>query len=339
MHNSNLIPNVFIRRQLSVFLADDNKARALLAQHDIPESVLTSDGYTESEKLATLANTIWRLLDDESTGAAIKKLRVGSFKMLCHACSDCKTLRSVIHRTINFFKLISDEYQFNLEVKGEECLFTLQHHKAEKNNDDYFMLCLSIVLIRWFAWLIDRVIKLERVEFKFDNFAALDDFERIFQSKVEFNQSNNRIVFASHFLNHSVMVPQEKLPAMLISAPYCFLSHYQQQNSIAEQVRKILTSSDEFAQIKLSGVADKLHVSSATLTRKLKAENTSFMDIKDRTRKSKALTLLRTSDESVTAISYQLGFSEASAFNRAFKKWTGENPAEYRNSYQNPSIS
>jgi AraC-like DNA-binding protein len=331
LSDSHLIPNVFIRRQLGTFVFDQAKALSLLASHNIPAAVLTSDGYTESKKLAALANTVWRLLDDESTGAANKKLFFGSFKMLCRACSDCKNLKSVIHRSCEFFRLLSDEFHFQLEVKGQEAILILDHRVDDGRNNDYFMVCLSIVLTRWFAWMIDEAIKLERIEFQFPLFASIDDFEAIFYSAVEFNQTTNRIVFSSDFLNKPVVTTQDKLPAFLINAPHCFLSHYRPNNSTAEQVRKILKHSDEFAHIKLSDIAEQLHCSTATLTRRLKAENTTFMEIKDRIRKVKALSLLRTTDVPLTAISYLLGFSEASAFTRAFKKWTGESPVEYRN--------
>jgi len=340
VNNSHLVPYSFIRRQLGSLLDEPEQALELLARHDIPASVLTGEGYIESQKLGNLANSVWHLLDDESAGAAMKKLHVGSFKMLCHACSDCKTLRSVIHRAITFFRLLSDEYQFALEVKGEEAIFSLHHrreaeHGKTRVNNDYFILCLAIVFIRWFAWLTDQPLKLERVSFEFPPFAAREDFEAIFQTQVDFEQTANRLVFASSLLGQAVVAEQEKLPSLLLNAPHCFLSHYQQQNSTAEQVRKILTQSENFSGMKLAELAARLHFSPATLTRKLKAENTSFMDIKDRTRKHKALTLLRSTEQPITSISYELGFSEASAFTRAFKKWTGENPQEYRNSYRN----
>jgi len=321
---NHLVPNVFFRRQLGQYLFDQDKAQSLLLAHNIPLSVLTSDEYSESSKLASLANTVWRSLDDESTNGALKRLPFGFFKMLCRACGDCSNLHSIIHRSCDFFRLISDEFKFSLEVKGEEA-------SLPKNND-YFMMCLAIVLTRWFAWMIDEAIKLDRVEFQFSAFALVEDFEAIYHSAVTFNHRTNCIVFSKDFLSKPVVTSQHKLPALLINAPHCFLGHYKQVNSTAEQVRKILVQNDALPQLKLADISQQLNISTATLTRKLKAENTSFMEIKDRTRKHKAMALLRNLALSIAEISYALGFSEASAFTRAFKKWTGDSPVEYRNS-------
>lgn len=330
------VPNVFFRRQLGHYLLDREKAKSLLSAHDIPLSVLTTDSYTDSKKLASLANTIWRAMDDESTGGTIKRLPFGFFKMLCRACGDCANLQAVIHRCCDYFRIISDEFTFSLEIKGEEAIFMMNHesqgNRGLPKNNDYFLMCLVIVLTRWFAWMIDEAIELERVEFQFSAFAQIEDFENIYHSVVKFNQKSNCIVFSKDFLTKKVVTPQSKLPSLLINAPHCFLSHYRQVNSISEQVRKILEKHEAFTQLKVIDISQQLNISTATLTRKLKGENTSFMEIKDRTRKHKAMSLLYDFELSITEISYVLGFSEASAFTRAFKKWTGDTPVEYRNS-------
>lgn len=336
LNHNHLVPNVFFRRQLGQYLFDQDKAQSLLLAHNIPLSVLTADEYSESSKLASLANTVWRSLDDESTNGAIKRLPFGFFKMLCRACGDCSNLHSIIHRSCDFFRLISDEFQFSLDIKGEEAIFTMGHSSLDASplpkNNDYFIMCLVIVLTRWFAWMLDEAIKLDRVEFQFSAFALPEDFEAIYHSAVTFNHRTNCIVFSKDFLTKAVVTPQHKLPALLINAPHCFLGHYKQVSSTAEQVRKILVQNDALPQLKLADISQQLNTSTATLTRKLKAENTSFMEIKDRTRKHKAMALLRNLALSIAEISYTLGFSEASAFTRAFKKWTGDSPVEYRNS-------
>ena len=76
-------------------------------------------------------------------------------------------------------------------------------------------------------------------------------------------------------------------------------------------------------------MAEQLHMSAATLNRKLKAEEVSFQQIKDELRFEQAKQLL-TEDISLDAVAAQLGYSDASNFTKAFKNWAGESPAQFR---------
>lgn len=77
-------------------------------------------------------------------------------------------------------------------------------------------------------------------------------------------------------------------------------------------------------------IACAMNVSSRTLQRKLKEEKTSFSDLLQDTRLQLAQKYLAQPQRSVVEIAYMLGFSEPSTFSRAFKRWTGQAPAEYR---------
>jgi AraC-like DNA-binding protein len=77
-------------------------------------------------------------------------------------------------------------------------------------------------------------------------------------------------------------------------------------------------------------IAKQLAMSERTLRRTLAAEGSSFRAIVDRTRQERALLLLRSRQASLAEIALSLGFSELSAFSRAFKRWTGQSPREAR---------
>lgn len=77
-------------------------------------------------------------------------------------------------------------------------------------------------------------------------------------------------------------------------------------------------------------IASALHMSNRTLQRKLREEGTSFSDLLQDTRLSLARKYLRDQRRSVVESAYLLGFSEPSTFSRAFKRWTGSAPADYR---------
>ncbi|HSD41597.1 MAG TPA: AraC family transcriptional regulator [Burkholderiales bacterium] len=77
-------------------------------------------------------------------------------------------------------------------------------------------------------------------------------------------------------------------------------------------------------------VARSLGLSTRTLHRRLAEEGTSFVDLLDETRRELATGYIRRTDNSVGEVAYLLGFAETSSFNRAFRRWTGMSPSEFR---------
>ncbi|MEZ8465699.1 helix-turn-helix domain-containing protein [Vibrio splendidus] len=80
----------------------------------------------------------------------------------------------------------------------------------------------------------------------------------------------------------------------------------------------------------LDSVANNLHISPRTLNRKLKQQGVSFRRLFDKYRLELSMTLLNQNDGNITYVAHELGFSDSSAFSRAFKNWTGHSPTELR---------
>jgi AraC-like DNA-binding protein len=87
----------------------------------------------------------------------------------------------------------------------------------------------------------------------------------------------------------------------------------------------------------IESAARDLQVSTRHLQSRLQAEGVSYQKLLDRTREEMALRYLGKPGVTICDIAFLLGFSEQSAFNHAFKKWTGKTPGEYRRTViQNP---
>jgi AraC-like DNA-binding protein len=80
----------------------------------------------------------------------------------------------------------------------------------------------------------------------------------------------------------------------------------------------------------ISQLAEHMGLSNRTLTRRLSESGTTFRKLIEKTQKDISMDLLKNPNRSVGEIAFQTGFSEQSAFNRAFKRWTGQTPVEYR---------
>jgi AraC-like DNA-binding protein len=80
----------------------------------------------------------------------------------------------------------------------------------------------------------------------------------------------------------------------------------------------------------VANIARQLHISPRTLGRKLEHEGTNFKELLDDLRRRLALSYVGGHDLGLAEIAFLLGFSQSAAFHRAFKRWTGVTPLEYR---------
>jgi AraC-like DNA-binding protein len=83
-------------------------------------------------------------------------------------------------------------------------------------------------------------------------------------------------------------------------------------------------------EVSIERVAQTLGMSRQTLYRRLRGEGVTFEELLEAKRRQLAIRYLRFDGLSVKAVAYKLGFSDPAAFSRAFKRWTGVSPSEFR---------
>ena len=107
------------------------------------------------------------------------------------------------------------------------------------------------------------------------------------------------------------------------------LSALGERRRLAMRVRDILTHSEQH-YLSIENVADRLHMSDRTLKRQLAAEGTSFSTLVDEVRYRHATSLLSRTDYTLEQIADELGYSDVANFSRAFKRWSGRSPSNWR---------
>jgi AraC-like DNA-binding protein len=144
-----------------------------------------------------------------------------------------------------------------------------------------------------------------------------------------FSQPANEVRFEARLLDARPSLANPITAAMLRETCDRLVSEMQTATGVASKVHALLLRNpgqfpDEEA------VAVKLHMVSRTLRRKLAAEGTSYTQILSDARRQLALKYLRETRVSIEDIAASLGFSDASSFRQAFKRWTEKNPSDFR---------
>ncbi len=148
-------------------------------------------------------------------------------------------------------------------------------------------------------------------------------------SRVSFEAEVTRITWARADIMDPLVTGDPALARVNDDQTQAYLDSFMSQSTSREVVTKIVDRLPDGPPSQ-EQIASDLSVSNRTLQRKLKEEGTSFMDLLQDTRLQLARKYLRQPGRSVVETAYLLGFSEPSTFSRAFKRWTGRAPAEYR---------
>jgi AraC-like DNA-binding protein len=150
------------------------------------------------------------------------------------------------------------------------------------------------------------------------------EVEDRFNCKIYYGHKIRRIMFPASFIGRKCTFANNELNATLLKSMQYSVKHTLDSN-LAEQIYQIFHEVG-MVEANVDLVAQKLHVSTRTLMRKLKSESLSFRTLMDRYRLEKALSLSERPNANVTLLALELGFRDVSSFSRAFKRWTGESP-------------
>lgn len=144
-----------------------------------------------------------------------------------------------------------------------------------------------------------------------------------------FRQPVNEVRFDARLLDARPSLANPITAAMLRETCDRMLGEMQTATGVASKVHGILLQNPgQFPDEEQT--AHKLHMVSRTLRRKLAAEGTSYKQILSEVRKQLAIKYLRETRVSVEDVAAALGFSDASSFRQAFKRWTDRTPSDYR---------
>lgn len=156
-----------------------------------------------------------------------------------------------------------------------------------------------------------------------------DHYQKVFRCPVLFNQDENALVLPKGILSIPIRTTNRYLGTILSKHAESLLAHLGHNDSVTDRVKTLVFRHIATGQVDADFMAGLMNMHPKTLYRKLKQEGTSFQALLENTRKELAVSYLK-QGLSVTEITFHLGFSEPSAFQRAFKRWFGKSPGTYR---------
>ncbi len=275
------------------------------------------------------------LLDEKlGPGFAVRvgqQMKIEDYGVLGLSWRTCSWAGEIFDRCERYFHLLSNTYVFKVEKKADNSFIYLNRHAYRPGIafSNEATISATVVVLQY---MTETDIRPVQVAFKHKAPSNLSSHHSAFLCPVHFEQDHNYIAYATQDL--------ERRTAKADASINRFLVERVEEETRGIEVHPNQITADVAALIKdalpsgipsISQVGEHIGMSNRTLTRRLSENGLSFRDIIQKTQEQVAKDLLHNTLRSVAEIAFETGFSEQSAFNRAFKRWTGVSPLEFRN--------
>ncbi len=260
-----------------------------------------------------------------------QQMKMDDYGVLGLSWKTCAKAGEIYERSERYFKLLSNTYVFKVEAAGELSRVHLLREPYRRgvalSNEATF--AATVVVLQA---MTETDIHPVEVAFQHQAPADLSSHEAAFQCLVKFGQPHNYIAYCTADLNRRTAKADVSINRFLVERV--------EEEAKGIEVSPLKVAADVEALIKdaLPGgipgilqIGEHMGMSSRTLTRRLSESGLSFREMVRNTQEKVARELLRDTAHSIGEIAFETGFSEQSAFSRAFKRWTGQSPVAYRN--------
>jgi len=259
-----------------------------------------------------------------------QRFKISQLGPLGYVLQSCTRLGDAVLRLQKYERLINDINHMQLEDDDRSEHISLvwgaDHGRPGTLVDE----CAISTLIQVTRDIIGIPASPISVEFINPTPADIAPYEAFFGCPVLFNQTRSRVIFPKQWMALPLRQSDAVLQQLLADQVDQLMAQLPRENQLIEQVRRHIANTGASAEGHVSQLAKQLAMTERTLHRRLDALGTSYRQIREDTLGHLAEEYLRDHRLTLTEITQMLGFSEQSAFSRAFKSWRGISPLAWR---------
>ena len=328
-------PIAFIQCIVDAYARRGIDPTAALQSAQIAPSILQqAHAKVSSLQMERMSAAAMRELNDEALGWFERPLPWGSYAMLLRASLSAPNLQVALQRWCRHHGLLTQHIGLQVITQGHTTRLVLQEHQPLRQEPyDWQAFCVVSVLRNALGvaqWLIDSHIQLQAIDLAFAPPPQVESYHLLFEGPLTFSAAEHQVQFDARYLDLPIKRDEAAMQRLLQRPLELMVRPYRRDRLLRERVRQLLHTSPGLHTAE--AVATQLNLSTRSLHRQLRDEDTSLQALKDSVRQQRATDLLLRTRKTLKQIAAEVGFANEKSFLRAFKTWTGTPPAEWRHS-------
>lgn len=250
--------------------------------------------------------------------------------VLGHALESATTIYRLLDILAEYFVIYAQNSAFNYKINTND--FNISYQVTDpsvvyKRQDSEFAISASLGILQY---LLKTEIKPIKVCFEHNKPKNISSHKKIFNCPIVFSHDENCIVLDKNLLQ--LPLPRSDIRLYNALQPYLESQRdLRKTEDFLTQIKVIISAELKLGVPTLQVVSQKMHLTVRSLQRKLKTMDIDYTTLLDSIRKERALHFITSeSNYAIAHIAELVGYSETSSFNRAFKRWVGETPMNFR---------
>lgn len=314
-------PTVTLRFTHAILQAAERHGIALPAslKQRIPDSGRTP---------LALQDELWEAFcaaaEDPLIGARLGlDLQVGHLDLVGMLLMSCETQGEALDLLLEYHPIVGEGGDFQVRHQGEDCLLIYEpHYRVRRRERVEAVMACVLNLTRW---ITGDSFQVRAVTLDSPPGTDEADYRKLLDAPVRFDAPENALVFSPALQATPLIQANTEMRDQLKRLADRALETLA-RDSLASRVQALVRQSPAWGKER---IAEQLGISGRHLVRKLQEEGTTFKLLRS-TLLQKIAEQRLAGGASVTEVAQELGFSDESAFNKAFKRWAGVTPARFR---------
>lgn len=296
-----------------------------------PHRVHDPSAYLTMNEFKQIITEAYRLSNCPQLGLVFgQTLSIVNHGFLGYAAMSSPTLGEAIQVVLSYLNTRTSLLSFELHQPSKDKIFVQLISRTGDVGLSQFMTEIALIhLIKMRAFLLGTSNPPLRIELSYNKPSYADYYQVLFQTDIIFNAESSKIWIEAAELNYPINFADDVSYQLAKTQLQELAQNIAQQEDLSSKIKTILLKNNLY-HLSMDEIAGILCMSSRTLRRHLQKLDVTYQELLDEVRQKKAKTFLLNNSISMTEICFLLGFHDASNFSKAFKRWTGVTPSEYR---------